>query len=629
MRGITTVGAVCFLLLVFLVPTTSAGSSPTIYYVSTSGSDANDGLSWGGAFATIQRAVNIASPGDTIIVGDGTYVENVTVNKENLMILSENGATKTVMQTPGPYKSVFEVTVNNVTISGFTVKNTIEFHPEDPRISYIRIPVAGILLSQVNNCDISNNIAENNSNGIYLYLSSNNTLRNNIVKNNGNGILLERSDNSALENNTVENNSIGIWLVYSNNNALRNNIFVNDGLWVSESYGNFVENNTVNGKPLVYLENESDSMIASAGQVVLVGCDNITVKGLDLSNTSIGVELLGTDDSEIINNNVSSNLYGIYLYNSSNNTLKNNTAENNQYGVWLYAWPGELDNNTLENNTVENNDVGICVHNSSNNTLKNNVVENNMRGIYLLSGSSNNTFENNNILRNINGIYLDFSFNNVAYFNNIVWNSEYGVFNESGDALHAENNWWGDPSGPSGAGPGMGDAVSEYVYYELWLDAPVGAYGVSVRISPASRSGKPGETLTYTVTVSNTGAENDTYSLEVVDNAGWGPMLSENSLTIAAGAWDNVTLNLTIPDNVASGDQTVVTVTAISRGVPIVSDSANCIAAAEVVGAPPPEIPWVYIGVAIIILVTISAALVRWLWKGAMPKAVRLFQLRM
>jgi len=69
--------------------------------------------------------------------------------------------------------------------------------------------------------------------------------------------------------------------MHSANNLLSNNAFVNNGLTVRRSYFNAVENNTVNGKPLVYLENKSNFRIqADAGQVVLVRCDNIKVDEL-------------------------------------------------------------------------------------------------------------------------------------------------------------------------------------------------------------------------------------------------------------------------------------------------------------------------------------------------------------
>lgn len=53
---------------------------------------------------------------------------------------------------------------------------------------------------------------------------------------------------------------------------------------------------------------------------------------------------------------------------------------------------------------------------------------------------------------------------------NISGNREGGL--ETSRPTHARHNWWGAPSGPSGAGPGTGDAVTEGVEYEPWLTEP-------------------------------------------------------------------------------------------------------------------------------------------------------------
>ena len=79
-----------------------------------------------------------------------------------------------------------------------------------------------------------------------------------------------------------------------------------------DSYQNTVTDNYVNGKPLVYLEGESDIVIDDAedvGQVVLVNCTNITIHDQDLSNTSAGVELWCTHHCLIISNSNSSLLF--------------------------------------------------------------------------------------------------------------------------------------------------------------------------------------------------------------------------------------------------------------------------------------------------------------------------------
>ncbi|MCD4843333.1 MAG: DUF1565 domain-containing protein [Methanosarcinales archaeon] len=62
-----------------------------------------------------------------------------------------------------------------------------------------------------------------------------------------------------------------------------------------------------NGKPLAFYSDISNINIHNAGQVVLVGCSNITIQDLNLSNTNIGIELLETNDCKIVNNTMNSN----------------------------------------------------------------------------------------------------------------------------------------------------------------------------------------------------------------------------------------------------------------------------------------------------------------------------------
>jgi hypothetical protein len=57
-------------------------------------------------YAKIQWAVDNASTGDTIIVGNGTYSENVDVSK-SLTIKSESGTETTIVQAASPSDNIF------------------------------------------------------------------------------------------------------------------------------------------------------------------------------------------------------------------------------------------------------------------------------------------------------------------------------------------------------------------------------------------------------------------------------------------------------------------------------------------------------------------------------------------
>jgi len=223
-------------------------------------------------YARIQWAVDNASAGDTIIVRDGTYTENINVNKPHLTIRSENGADSTIVHATNPDDHVFEVTADYVNISEFTVEGATEGWN------------SGIFLCGVKNCYIFKNNASHNYFGIKLYASTNSTIINNIVSENSfHGIYLGYySNDNIIENNkAIKNNKAGIFLAYSSDNNIKSNSISHNGYGLAlgeNSNNNTIENNTVRDH----------------------------------------------------------NYHGIYLHNSSYNTIINNNALNNSEGIWLY-----------------------------------------------------------------------------------------------------------------------------------------------------------------------------------------------------------------------------------------------------------------------------------------------------
>jgi hypothetical protein len=121
---------------------------------------------------------------------------------------------------------------------------------------------------------------------------------------------------------------------------------------------------------------------------------------------------------------------------------------------------------------------------------------------------------------------------------------------------------------------------AQHPYLEVVYTLPENVpKGVDVSISPSSKDGAPGATLTYTVTVANTGSEADSYSLTVSDNAGWGPTLSGSSISnLDSDTSQTVTLTVTIPSTADNGARDNITVTATSQTDNTVSDSDSCVA---------------------------------------------------
>jgi len=191
----------------------------------------------------IQHAIDNATVGNIICVKDGTYKENVDVNKR-LTIRSQNGSASTTVEALNSDDHVFEVTADYVNISGFTVQNATG--GDD----------AGIYLNSTDHCNISGNNASYNNRGIYLYYSSYNTLTSNNASYNGYyGIYLYYSSYNTLTNNTASYNGLkGILLSSSHYNNLTNNTATSnnyDGIFLDNSDHNRLISNTATGhKPL-------------------------------------------------------------------------------------------------------------------------------------------------------------------------------------------------------------------------------------------------------------------------------------------------------------------------------------------------------------------------------------------
>ena len=92
----------------------------TIYVDASNIDDPEENGSIEHPFDKIQEGIDVAISGDTVLVGAGTYYEQVTVNK-SLSLVGEN---KNVTVIDGNGSSeVVTVWADNVVITGFTIRN--------------------------------------------------------------------------------------------------------------------------------------------------------------------------------------------------------------------------------------------------------------------------------------------------------------------------------------------------------------------------------------------------------------------------------------------------------------------------------------------------------------------------
>ncbi|NIM45377.1 MAG: hypothetical protein GTO54_07080, partial [Nitrososphaeria archaeon] len=158
-----------------------------------------------GDFASIQKAINGASNGDTISVGAGKYYEHVVVNR-SITLLGKEGTTVDGNGTG----NVISVTRDNVEIGGFTIQNGYR----------------GIFLSHSIGSTIRGNTLESHrGSAIELWHSNETTISANSVSHSDHAIyLLFSSCDNIIIDNVVTDNSQGLPLAwYCNGNTIAGN----------------------------------------------------------------------------------------------------------------------------------------------------------------------------------------------------------------------------------------------------------------------------------------------------------------------------------------------------------------------------------------------------------------------
>ena len=278
--------------------------------------------------------------------------------------------------------------------------------------------------------------------GIILYKSSYISIMNNVIStDSGSGIKLFFTNNSLITGNTLDSNrKEGIHLtdtscynIISNNSCSKNGgngIFIGGG-WQWDDGGTAHVGGLSQGNQLL---NNSCSENSGHGIELQAGSHDSNVTGNDCSDNGLdGILCYIVERAMISWNRCSGNEAGINLsWVTSSSISHNNCSANRQYGLILYASRV----NEVHHNSFLNNSVGIFIDHYVHCTTPVN-------------------------------------------FNNIVGNTLCGLkFREpleEGD-LQAENNWWGDSTGPEDFAwnpDGKGDLVEGPVSYKPWLESAV------------------------------------------------------------------------------------------------------------------------------------------------------------
>lgn len=419
-------------------------------------------------FASIQSGINAVGPNGSVYVYNGTYNENIDIEKTiHLIGEDKDGA---VIDGNWSGHSVC-VAADMVKITGFTIQNG---SPIGIYVTSNNVTITGnnlcnneyaVSLSNSDGTVISENIIEDNVvGGIDVYTSNNNTCTRNTITNNGYfgisiytlakpadfntisenivtdhlyfGIAVSGGSNNTISGNTIANNTYyGLAMLSSNSTTMDNTLFSRGillyGMSLSEVAAHTIENNTVNGRPIRYYKNTHDVTIpCDTGQVILANCTTCIIQNLNFSDLGYPIQLCYSSFNQIMHNLLANNVVGINLLASPYNQINRNTITGNIVGISVAS---QSDNNSIYENDITTNDYGIITEMFLGLSLK------------LCAGggespppSTNNTIYWNNFIENSYQAYD--SYNNTWYNKTIDEGNYWSDFDEPNEGAWDNNS---------------------------------------------------------------------------------------------------------------------------------------------------------------------------------------------
>jgi len=375
--------------------------------VSTIGFDGNNLYVGGGGpnnYTKIQDAIDNSSDGDTVFVYSGIYYEyNIEIGK-SINLIGENRNT-TIIDGQHNDGHIINISVDNVTVNGFKIKNCGTVHYEFSKYGGININSDGHV--------IINNIFENEYDGsgenweaIMLINVNNSIISDNIFYCINDGAICPAHDPVSQtrmaythDNNIISNNTVyrgGIYLTGDNNIIDGNIIYGNGGVVI---YGNI--NTTANSWDFVYNNTISYNSVIPHPDTMYIG----------------GILLYHTSDNNIFGNYLydgvdqhNGNTNGIYLQDVLNTEIYQNTIIGYFYGILI------MDSYNI---TVENNDINGCTYGI--------LFEYNDNEPVIFKINSVNNPGHNVIRNNFKKVFFPARqlFTKREYYNKIFWDENY------------------------------------------------------------------------------------------------------------------------------------------------------------------------------------------------------------
>jgi len=364
-------------------------------------------------YTTIQAAINAASPGDTIYVYNGTYNENVNIQKTISVI--GNSSSECIVKSVTADIAVFTIrNADNINLSGFTAR--------DANGTQTR----GILIDNANYSNLTDIVITN----ITLELDPGQKYVWGLILMNACYTTVDTLDIYDVNGSDEDHRAYGIQVATNSVNNTFSNINIRNISANKTGIGIYTstENNTYNNVNISELWGNSSSY-----GVYILNNNNVTVENCKIENVTsnalaCGLYLINSNDVSFTEGNIynisGSDSYGINTDSSPIFNLSNNVINNCDIGVLIEDSDyGFLIDNVIE----ETNTFGINISISSYNDIFLNKLNHSNYGIYLYASNYNNV-SYNNFNDSDSGLYLKSSDKNMILYNVFNNSNDFGFF---------------------------------------------------------------------------------------------------------------------------------------------------------------------------------------------------------
>ncbi len=300
---------------------------------------------------TLQTAIDLAQPGDTLLLATGTYTGSITIHQS--LTLSGNGPNNkdiidSIIDGEGS-SHVITVSAPDVLIKGLTIQHS-----------------GSVLIDE--------------DSGIFI---------------------TDKGDRTRIEANHLEQNQIGIYLKGPDDVVVINNTIIGSQFHRMNDRGNGV-----------YLWNTPGSIIKD--NIIRYGRDGIFVNasrkniftGNHISDLRFAIHYMYANDSEVSNNISINNHVGFALMFSDRIEAKNNLSMGDrERGLFFnFANYSVIEGNRVTGNTINGERISsekcVFIYNANFNQINNNSFEECNIGIHFTAGSEKNEIYANAFINN-------------------------------------------------------------------------------------------------------------------------------------------------------------------------------------------------------------------------------------